>query len=221
MIDQQISIILNHLLVGHSNALDLALSMLATNPIFGAATYVAILWSLWMHNKTPISRLRIVSGVLALLTATIAAGAFRYLVHIHGRPLIELSLTSSHALGYSLAAPDGTSMPSGHALILAGLATVVLLENRKLGVLCLLWCLFVNLIRVALGIHYASDVLTGMVIGFVAVLCVLLVRIPGSVVESVNRFCRSASPVLYFVAAIGAYELSIYLSDAQFIHFAH
>jgi undecaprenyl-diphosphatase len=56
------------------------------------------------------------------------------------------------------------------------LAVVVLgLEPLWLGLLLLPWAILVGLARVAMGVHYLSDVLAGMVLGLVIGVVVLLV----------------------------------------------
>jgi membrane-associated phospholipid phosphatase len=61
---------------------------------------------------------------------------------------------------------DPHSFPSGHAVRAVMLAVVVLwLGPQWLGVLLLVWAPLVGLARVAMGVHFLSDVLAGMVLG--------------------------------------------------------
>lgn len=63
-------------------------------------------------------------------------------------------------------ATDPHSFPSGHAARAFLFATLVTLIGPEwLGVLLLIWAPLVCLARVAMGVHYLSDVLAGMVIG--------------------------------------------------------
>ena len=63
---------------------------------------------------------------------------------------------------------DPHSFPSGHAVRAVVLAVVVLgLGPLWLGVLLLIWAPLVGLARVAMGVHFLSDVLAGMVLGLV------------------------------------------------------
>jgi undecaprenyl-diphosphatase len=81
------------------------------------------------------------------------------------RPVIDEPL--SHAPGYSF--------PSGHAFNAAVVATVVVLllwpvlskpGRRLVMVLAVLGVLVIGLDRVFLGVHFASDVVAGWVLGF-------------------------------------------------------
>ena len=71
---------------------------------------------------------------------------------------------------------DPHSFPSGHAVRAVMLAVVVLgLGPLWLGLILLVWAPLVGIARVAMGVHYFSDVLVGMVLGLVMGAVVLLV----------------------------------------------
>jgi undecaprenyl-diphosphatase len=71
---------------------------------------------------------------------------------------------------------DPHSFPSGHAARAFMLAVLALgLGPLWLGILLLVWAPLVGLARVAMGVHYLSDVLAGMLVGLVMGGVVLLV----------------------------------------------
>ncbi len=71
---------------------------------------------------------------------------------------------------------DPHSFPSGHAVRAVMLAVVVLgLGPLWLGLLLLVWAPLVSLARVAMGVHYLSDVLAGMILGLGIGVGVLLI----------------------------------------------
>jgi membrane-associated phospholipid phosphatase len=75
---------------------------------------------------------------------------------------------------------DPHSFPSGHAVRAVMLAVVVLgLGPLWLGMVLLVWAPLVGLARVAMGVHYLSDVIAGMVLGLVIGGVVLLVICSG------------------------------------------
>jgi undecaprenyl-diphosphatase len=76
---------------------------------------------------------------------------------------------------------DPHSFPSGHAARAAMLAVVALgLGPAWFGILLLVWAPLVILARVAMGVHYISDVLAGTLFGVVTGLITLhfLTRLP-------------------------------------------
>jgi membrane-associated phospholipid phosphatase len=61
---------------------------------------------------------------------------------------------------------DPHSFPSGHAARAAALAVLVIeLGLPWLGLILVLWAPLVSLARVAMGVHYLSDVLAGIALG--------------------------------------------------------
>jgi undecaprenyl-diphosphatase len=70
---------------------------------------------------------------------------------------------------------DPHSFPSGHAVRATMLAVIMLGMSPGMGVFLLVWAPLVGLSRVAMGLHYLSDVLAGMLIGLVIGGLVLLV----------------------------------------------
>lgn len=71
---------------------------------------------------------------------------------------------------------DPHSFPSGHALRAVMLAVVTLgLGPLWLGLTLLVWAPLVGLARVAMGVHYLSDALAGMLLGLLIGGLVLLV----------------------------------------------
>lgn len=62
---------------------------------------------------------------------------------------------------------DPHSFPSGHAVRAMMLAVIMLGMSPVTGLVLLVWAPLVGLARVAMGLHYLSDVLAGMLLGVV------------------------------------------------------
>jgi undecaprenyl-diphosphatase len=72
---------------------------------------------------------------------------------------------------------DPHSFPSGHAARAALIAVLVIgLGPWWLAVLLCIWMPLVSLARVAMGVHYLSDVIAGAVLGAIAGAIILLIR---------------------------------------------
>jgi undecaprenyl-diphosphatase len=65
----------------------------------------------------------------------------------------------------ALGAYERYAFPSGHAARVAGIAVVVTCRFPGWGLLAIPWTVAVVLCRVALGVHYLSDVLAGLGLG--------------------------------------------------------
>lgn len=70
---------------------------------------------------------------------------------------------------------DPHSFPSGHAARAMMLAVIMLGMSPLTGFVLLIWAPLVGLARVAMGLHYLSDVLAGMLLGLLIGVAVLLV----------------------------------------------
>ena len=60
---------------------------------------------------------------------------------------------------------DPGSFPSGHSVRAFMLAVILLGMSPGIGFVLLIWAPLVGLARVAMGLHYLSDVLAGMLLG--------------------------------------------------------
>lgn len=78
--------------------------------------------------------------------------------YYHPRPFIELNLPISDFLATS-------SLPSGHMAFLAPLALLVWHEDRGWGKWFITLTLLVGIGRIAVGFHWPTDILLGIVVG--------------------------------------------------------
>ena len=101
---------------------------------------------------------------LAVFLATTWSTLIKYTIRRH-RPQ---ELAQFYALKN-----DRYSFPSGHATRMAAIATVVGQLVPKLAPASCGLALFVAACRVAVGVHYPSDVLTGLVIGSLSAITTL------------------------------------------------
>ncbi len=135
-----------------------ALSWLGSSPVWWTVFTIVVVWLLW--SRLP--RLSTFVAVTALLSSLLN-GAVKELVH-RARPLLTEPV--AHA--------SGQSFPSGHAqaaLVGYGILVLVFLpvlparwRRVAIGVAAFL-VLAIGFSRIALGVHYASDVLAGYVLG--------------------------------------------------------
>jgi membrane-associated phospholipid phosphatase len=123
---------------------------------------------LWFSAEDNKRRSRMVVGLLATCFATIASVWMQRHFTPHLRPLLDSTLP------LQVAVPNTWdrlgSFPSDTATLFFSLVTVIFIENRLLGLLCFIWALTTAGIgRIALGIHYPSDILGALVLGPAAV----------------------------------------------------
>ena len=135
-------------------------------PLYALATIC-----LWLVSRPPgISRWRL-AGVSALSAAGVAMGANQVIAHVWDRPR---PFTAHAAATHLLSAPSpDPSFPSDHAAVAFAIAFCVLAFSRWAGAGFLVAAAFIGLSRVALGMHYPSDVVAGVLVGWVSALLVV------------------------------------------------
>jgi undecaprenyl-diphosphatase len=105
---------------------------------------------------------RIPAAAVLVMLGTVSA-VVALLKEIAGRVRPCQALTWARALPISL--PTDCSFPSGHAAGTFAFAVFVLTLNRRAGAVLVPLATLIGLSRVALGVHYPSDVLAGAVLG--------------------------------------------------------
>jgi undecaprenyl-diphosphatase len=135
-------------------------------PLYAIATV-----TLWFVSRPPgISRWRLAS-VSALVASALALVANQAISHVWERPRpFTTHVGATHLL--SAPSPD-PSFPSDHAAAAFAIAFCVLAFSRWAGVGFLSAATLIGLSRIALGMHYPSDVLAGLLVGWAAALVVV------------------------------------------------
>lgn len=139
---------------GHDRMLDATMIGFAKySPVVLAAVLVA-LWLTWKYRNQRGALLAAISALIALGLGQLVGKAFPrdrpYLTH-----RVVLLITHS---------PD-TSFPSDHTTLAFGIAIVVWLFNRRLGIALFLFGVITAYARVFVGAHYPADVAGGAVLG--------------------------------------------------------
>ena len=134
-------------------------------PLYAIAT--VSLWFLARPYGNPRWKL---ASTSALAAAGVALLANQAIAHLWERPR---PYTSHAGLTHVLAArTTDPSFPSDHAAAAFAIAFAVLVFSRRGGALFLVAATLIGLSRIALGMHYPTDVLAGMLVGLGSALLV-------------------------------------------------
>ena len=157
-------------------------------PLYAVATV-----ALWFVSRPPgASRWRLAS-VTALVAAALALIANQAIAHVWDRPRpFTTHVDATHLL--SAPSPD-PSFPSDHAAAAFAIAFCVLAFSRWAGIGFLSAATLIGLSRIALGMHYPTDVLAGLLVGWAAAMVV--VRFGRAPIERVTALAgRLSDPIV-------------------------
>lgn len=172
------------LLLGRAPGFDaFMLTVSASNLLKGAALIAAAscFWIAPAGGATPGNRIGLAadrailaSAMLASCVGEVIALALAKLMPFRLRPFLQEDLAMHVPQGLRDLAPrmmEQSSFPSDHAVLFFAMATGLLLVNRRAGWLAYAYvATVIALPRLYLGLHFASDILVGGMIGVIVVL---------------------------------------------------
>ena len=119
------------------------------------ALWLAVGLATWLLGRGRLRELTLCAALTVAVTAVVAT-TLKYLVR-RSRP--------QDRVGFYALKTDRYSFPSGHAMRMAAIAVAVGRFDLAAGVIGYVLAILVGLCRMAVGVHYASDVLVGLLIG--------------------------------------------------------
>lgn len=124
------------------------------------ALWIAVTVALWLRRKTRFAGAA--ASLAMLMDAVISNGLLKLWI---ARPRPFLAYTEITPL---ISPPADFSFPSGHTAFAFAVAFVIYeLLPKRYGIPALVTAAFIGISRLYLGVHYPTDVLAGMLIGFV------------------------------------------------------
>ena len=128
--------------------------------------YAVATFALWFLDR-PFRELKWkLACASALVAAALALAVNQVIAHVWERPR---PYSTHGAADHLLAAPSvDPSFPSDHAAAAVAIAFGVLAYSRRVGIAYLIVGTLIGLSRIALGMHYPSDVIAGAVVGWLA-----------------------------------------------------
>lgn len=117
------------------------------------------------------------AGVSALVAATIGLLIAHFVSIAVGRP--RPFVAHPHAVHLFASHATDAGFPSDHATAAFAIAASILLYNRRWGILAVALASILAIGRVAIGVHYPSDVIVGALLGCAAAYVVSLPPIQG------------------------------------------
>jgi membrane-associated phospholipid phosphatase len=211
------SILFLNRIVGKSFILDRSIELISEAFILNGVLFVALLWFIWFRDSREVSRIRLLLGGFASVFAALLSRLIQVSFAFHSRPFLDpdfhLKLVSPIGVGWGTL-DHANCFPSDHAALFFGLATLIWMSDRRLGVFALFWAAVVSSARAYLGFHYPTDILGGEALGLFTV--ILSQRFPlSTLVSRLLQLERNASSFFYAAAFIASYLTATLFNDAR------
>jgi undecaprenyl-diphosphatase len=137
---------------------------------FAVMLYGGAIIALWFVARPYGNSKWKLASASGLVAAAVAMLTNQVISHLWERPR---PFTAHAAATHLLSAPSpDPSFPSDHAAVAFAIAFAVLAFSRRAGIGFLVAAAMIGLSRIALGMHYPSDVIAGAVVGWAAALLV-------------------------------------------------
>jgi len=147
------------------------LSALGNNPLLRGAPVFASLVLVSISEPSTRVKSQILLGLFGTTLALVVSVWCQTHLHLHLRPVFDDRLNIMDVEEWTISKNQWGkrlySLPSDTATAYFSIGTIVFLQRKVLGLFCFSWIfLTVGIGRVALGIHYPSDILAGFFLGF-------------------------------------------------------
>lgn len=148
---------LNHNLIPFSLPV-LRIISFSTTAVSISIALIVLIISIRKRSETLRRKFYLLASVL-IFSAIVSQG-LKQLIY-RERPFITHSFIEKYSDG------GGSSFPSGHTLKAFAMATALslLFSRKKIVIPVFVWAILVAYSRIALGVHYPSDVIAGVVLG--------------------------------------------------------
>jgi undecaprenyl-diphosphatase len=208
-------------LVGVSVHFDEAILWLYGVNYVKGAIVVSIFWWYWFRKTdattAQLTRERVLSTLCAAIVAIVMARILSVSLPFRLRPRFEPALHFILPVG---ATPNDmvnwSGFPSDHAVMFAALAGGLWFISRRMGVLAMLYTIFViSFPRVYLGVHYPMDIIAGVILGTVISCCFNLAVVRRHIAGPALRW-EGTSPGAFYVALfLLSFEFSTMFDSLQ------
>jgi membrane-associated phospholipid phosphatase len=183
---------------------DTTMVIFSQNQFVKGAVVMLFCWA-WFRTVAcqDLHRRILLAGLASPFAAFLVGRALTRVLPYRNRPLLDAALhwrppydpTSAWTHHWPR---EWSSFPSDHAALFAALAMTLFLVSRPAGLLALLYSLlFIDFPRVYLGLHYPSDILGGIIVGFTVAWIATLAPIREAVSPPLLRFLERRPGTFY------------------------
>jgi len=216
--DHSVSLWLNQF-AGANPALDRFIYNLADSAMLKGGLFMAFFWWQWFRrdDATMQRRQTVLTALAGAILAIAVARILQLVLPFRERPLHNDALGLVPPTVVNPDTLDGwSSFPSDHAVLFFALALAVWRLHRTLGVAAFLWSsLAICLPRIFLGYHYATDILTGALIGILVMQASFFLLRPRLLAQPLLRWEKAHATSFYCAAFLASLELAVLFQDVR------
>lgn len=201
-----------------SGTFDSLVLLIVTSPFFKSAPLFAIYWYQWFRSdrKTGERREVILVAFLACLVALAVGRLLAIGLPARLRPIDNPALELIRPYGMDIQLHGWSSFPSDHAMFFVSLAVGIFALSRRLGSLALAHVVLLILIpRIYLGLHFATDILAGALIGAVIAFAFLRLPAPRSLARRGRQWSDRHAASFYTVGFIVTWQMATLFDDLR------
>ena len=201
-------------------ALDHLVKQVEENPLLRGALFLTAFWGMWFHRapKTSARRERLLGILFAVVAAVIAARAVSLLFPFRVRPMYADGVgfvPLPFPVQYNL--EDWSSFPSDTGAYFFAIAVGFWFFSRPLSIVAMLYtALYICGPRLYLGIHWASDLLAGCLVGAAVTPFVVRSELVARLLSRpLIRFAELRPGIFYAAFFLFTFEMVPLFTDAR------
>jgi len=191
---------------------DKFVASVAGNSLLKGGVLVAVIWWAWFEREDRYSHNR--KHIIATLVGSIVAMAFAkgltVTLPFRLRPMDEerMRFLLPHEWEPEVLSA-WSSFPSDHAVLFFSLSAGLLFAHRRVGMLAILYtALVIAFPRLYLGLHYATDIIGGAVVGIAFAVIANTYLVENKYVRSIVDLSASRPSLFYPVFFVFAYQIA-------------
>jgi undecaprenyl-diphosphatase len=211
ILDESTFIVFNQL-THQSTILNKVVADISSNELLKGGVLSAAIWWLWFRPSVSQkkTRLTLISTLMGSLIAVSIARIMILTLPYSPRPLVNDNANfsapfSDASFGFDML----SSFPSDHATLSICLAFGIYLASKRMGLMMLLYSfIFILTPRIFLGLHYATDILAGAIIGISVIYFVNAQWFINTISTRVFNFSEKKPQTFYALMFLFTYETS-------------